>query len=938
MFRSALRKLSRSLAKTARRPAPARGRRPIVEALEDRLVLSTLQIVNGALTYTAGAGVANDLTVSLVGASYTFTDTAETITATNLAGNGTNTVTVPASLVTSMTLNMGDQADKVHILSTVNAITVNGGSDNDEVFVGSAANSLDPIQAQVTVNGQDGSDTVVFNDQGTVASKTFVVNSNSLSRTGSPFMNFSTTESVVVNAGFGSDTFFVRSTAAGTATTLNGGPGSDILALGSATRSLDPIQGPVAFNGQSDNDQINVFDQGTLVGKSYRLTTNSLSRSGAGVLSFDNTESLSVFATSGNDTFAVLSTSASMLVNVSLGAGADTMVVGSAANSLDTIQGTVIVSGDAGLDKLTLADQGTAAGQTYTINSTEVSRSGAAAVSFSTMEGLVVNGSAGDDTIAVQSTLATTPVTVNAGPGDDTVNVGRTRIVGGFPVQVVTTLDGIQGALTVNGGDGSDKINLNDTGTSAAESYSITATTVARSGAATITYGTDEALTLSAGKFGDSFRVFGTAAGTTTTINAGAGSDTFTLGSASVLDLFPTLGGIQGPLVLNGQDGFDTLSLRDTGSTVGQTFTVTDSSVSRSGMGAVSYGTMESLTLSAGSGNDTITVASTAATTPVVVNANGGNDVINVGGHTGLFPFFTSVGGIQGLLTVNAGSGADSLNYNDQGSLLTRPIKVAGAPYSVTTSQIVRSGAAQVTYSGLESLTLNTSGGDDDITLQSSLATTSMVVNAGAGDDRVHLGAFDNGANLLGPVTLNGQAGSDTLDYSQFTSNVTVNLAAGTATRTTAISGFENAVGGSGNDILVGDANANTLSGGAGRDVIIGGAGADVLSGGSGDDLIIAGSTAFDLNSAALTAIHNAWAGAGAYQARINLLRAGVGVGAAFKLNDTTVHVAAANDDGASDQLRGGVAGFADQDWFWANRSGAAADQILDLQANEAVN
>ena len=58
----------------------------------------------------------------------------------------------------------------------------------------------------------------------------------------------------------------------------------------------------------------------------------------------------------------------------------------------------------------------------------------------------------------------------------------------------------------------------------------------------------------------------------------------------------------------------------------------------------------------------------------------------------------------------------------------------------------------------------------------------------------------------------------DTLDYAGTMEAVTVNLATGTATGFTSIAGVENAVGGSGNDVLTGDAGLNFLTGGLGAD------------------------------------------------------------------------------------------------------------------------
>src|SRR3546814_12994062 len=49
----------------------------------------------------------------------------------------------------------------------------------------------------------------------------------------------------------------------------------------------------------------------------------------------------------------------------------------------------------------------------------------------------------------------------------------------------------------------------------------------------------------------------------------------------------------------------------------------------------------------------------------------------------------------------------------------------------------------------------------------------------------------------------------------------------------------ENAIGGSGSDLLIGNAVANELKGGAGNDILWGAGGADKLWGGSGSDTFV---------------------------------------------------------------------------------------------------
>ena len=87
---------------------------------------------------------------------------------------------------------------------------------------------------------------------------------------------------------------------------------------------------------------------------------------------------------------------------------------------------------------------------------------------------------------------------------------------------------------------------------------------------------------------------------------------------------------------------------------------------------------------------------------------------------------------------------------------------------------------------------------------------------------------------------LNGEGGSDVVDYSDATAKVTVRLWNSTVADAAAgdtIAGFEGAIGGSAGDALVGaDAVANFLSGGAGNDLIAGKTGDDTIRGGSGAD------------------------------------------------------------------------------------------------------
>jgi Ca2+-binding RTX toxin-like protein len=127
------------------------------------------------------------------------------------------------------------------------------------------------------------------------------------------------------------------------------------------------------------------------------------------------------------------------------------------------------------------------------------------------------------------------------------------------------------------------------------------------------------------------------------------------------------------------------------------------------------------------------------------------------------------------------------------------------------------------------------------------------------------------------------------------------------------VTGFENVVGGAGNDTLTGSAAGgylirndgnDMLEGGAGRDLLIGGLGLDTLVGGAGDDLLIGGTTSHDGNRAALDAIMAEWTSAATYATRVGHLLGTItippGLSGTTRLNNTTVF-----DDHLANSLTG---------------------------------
>jgi len=96
--------------------------------------------------------------------------------------------------------------------------------------------------------------------------------------------------------------------------------------------------------------------------------------------------------------------------------------------------------------------------------------------------------------------------------------------------------------------------------------------------------------------------------------------------------------------------------------------------------------------------------------------------------------------------------------------------------------------------------------------------------------------------------TIFDSGGNDTLDYSGFVSNQLINLNPETYSNIAADIGsvwiargtvIENAIGGTGNDTLIGNSVANVLTGNAGNDTLDGGAAADTMVGGTGNDTYV---------------------------------------------------------------------------------------------------
>ena len=329
-----------------------------------------------------------------------------------------------------------------------------------------------------------------------------------------------------------------------------------------------------------------------------------------------------------------------------------------------------------------------------------------------------IHGNDGADVFNVQA--LTTPLTINAGAGNDVIRVGSLASAAGG------TVNAIAGALTINGEAGSDSLLVDDSGDTTANTGTLSATMLTGLGlGAGFTYGTVETLTVNLGfaAIGVSNNQLGvnsTTAGTTTTINGGAGNDLITVGSGG------NVNAIAGALTVHGNAGPDILTVDDSGDTTANTGTLTATTLSGLGLGApLTYGTFERLNVNLGAGADSLTVQN-ASPVPFlfvnagdgadtlniqalggsgspVVNAGAGNDVITVGS---LAPAAGgTVNAISAPLTINGDAGTDVLTLNDSGDTMPNT-----GTLSATALTGLGLGLFGLTYNTVETLNLNLGG------------------------------------------------------------------------------------------------------------------------------------------------------------------------------------------------------------------------------------
>ena len=570
---------------------------------------------------------------------------------TYISNPGSNFSVVESGYTQYVLSNSGLTYGSYQLIMTagvINNITLNGAASGGTTF------TFDSWTGTATVNGQGYNNTIVATSGGN-QSLAFNLTNNSLqiSVNGSltQRISFYDVQTANLNGGHGANTFTVYSWNG--IANLNGEDGDSTYDLTLSGTGAGTIN--VSDSTVGSNDKLNLS-----AGNSMIITNDQL-KVGSQLVNYGGVATLNITGTAAALTYDVRSTYGATTTTLNTDSGVNTINIGSLAPSgdgvTDGIQGALTINGD-GSDVLNVDDSGNITGENgaqagvLTADTLTGLNMGVAGITYKRIASLDISLGSGGDTFDVESTYKDTVTTLNTGSGVNAVNVTD----GGV-------LTGISGELIVNG-QGTDTLNLDDTADTGPGILTQTTTTLTGLGLGVngIVYKNIETLNINLGAFNNIVYIQGNPAITTTTLNAGSGTNIISIGSSaqSSITTDPTTGNaentgsvldnVQGIINIVGS-GKDTMNVDDSGSTLGVTGALTADQLSFYGLAIINYSGIVAINISLSEGNNefaiTDTIASSSTTPAIVIDGN-------LGSSTFL------VMSTQAVMTINGGSGNDN--------------------------------------------------------------------------------------------------------------------------------------------------------------------------------------------------------------------------------------------------------------------------------------
>jgi hypothetical protein len=342
------------------------------------------------------------------------------------------------------------------------ATRVNGGDGNEFVDFSFGARDLDLIDGNVDVYGGAGTDGIFVYDQNNASAATYTVTSARFDRAGwGGFFYASDIESETMWTGTQADTVNVPSTYPNQPVYLNSSGGNDVVNVGNSTNGVQSIRASVRADNTPAFTTLNISDAANAAARSAEIDVSGsytyVFNLAPAWIGTNNSDTAAINITTGTGADDIDVARNSETVNLNSAGGLDTVDIGQVGTGgVQSVFGQITVQNSPSYTTLSVNDTGNAAARTATIDTTLVG-----GLNYGRITGLApatilykhadiswtnpvrVTGGSGADAITVLDTLGSRHLHLSGGPGSDTLRVDGTQATGPVTVLPSSGLDDV---------------------------------------------------------------------------------------------------------------------------------------------------------------------------------------------------------------------------------------------------------------------------------------------------------------------------------------------------------------------------------------------------------------------------------------------------------------------------------------------------------------
>jgi hypothetical protein len=204
------------------------------------------------------------------------------------------------------------------------SLVLNCSGGDDQVRLAPTNRNLDLVNANVTVVGGTGTNTLSLFDENFGGGEIYAITNTTVDWSLGGGVTYEGLADLTLNTTSAPSTINVNSTALGTFLTINAGPNNDTLRLG--VDQLTPVLGELVFHGNGGTDSATLNDGAFTNPVDYVISDTAVTWEGLGRYNHDGVETVTLNAGSGSDGISMQTTrSFGTNFNLNAGAGADTM-------------------------------------------------------------------------------------------------------------------------------------------------------------------------------------------------------------------------------------------------------------------------------------------------------------------------------------------------------------------------------------------------------------------------------------------------------------------------------------------------------------------------------------------------------------------------------------------------------------------------------------